>query len=125
MKQLSDYDLEKMLDTDFVPDDDNVKKQVRSELKLSQLIPEAPKPIPKHVILDLHQKTEEQAWVDINNLIKSGVRGATVITGASGILKVKFQDWVMNSIISKYIYSCEMVNNGSFEIKIKKNISID
>jgi len=121
MKQLSDADLEKMLDINFVPDDDATKKQVRAELKLSQLIPETPKQIPKHIKLDLHQKTEEQAWIEINELLKSGVRSATVITGASGILKEKFKEWITIGILAPYIYSWELVNNGCYEIKIKKN----
>ncbi|HOY47286.1 MAG TPA: Smr/MutS family protein [Alphaproteobacteria bacterium] len=118
MKQLTDFDLEQMTNGNFTPDDVTVKKQVRHELKLSQLIPEQPKPVPKKIILDLHQKTEEQAWQEINDLIKSGVRNAVIITGASGILKTKFKDWITNGILAQYITSWEMINNGSYQIKI-------
>ena len=120
MKQLTDFDLEQMTNGNFTPDDVTVKKQVRHELKLSQLIPEQPKPVPKKIILDLHQKTEEQAWQEINDLIKSGVRNAVIITGASGILKTKFKDWITNGILAQYINSWEMINNGSYKIRIKK-----
>lgn len=122
MKQLTDFDLEKMFGGEFVPDNAVVKKQVRHELKLSQLIPEQPKPVPKKIILDLHQKTEEQAWQEINDLIKSGVRNATVITGASGILKEKFKKWITTGTLAQYVYFWELVNNGCYEIKIKKTV---
>ena len=120
MKQLTDEDLAKMVGNDFSPDDVATKRRVRTELKLSQLIPEPLQPAPKYVRLDLHQKTEQAAWDEINTLVRSGTRDAQIITGASGILKVKFQDWVKNSTIAPYIVSCKPVNNGCFEIKIRK-----
>ena len=120
MKQLSDSDLAKMIGEDFSPDDVVTKRQVRAELKLSQRIPAPTIPTPQHVHLDLHQKTEQQAWEEIVALLNSGCRTATVITGASGILKTKFQDWVANSIIAPKIISWRMINNGSFEIRIKR-----
>lgn len=119
MKQLSDFDLHKMIGEDFSPDESSVKKQVRSELKLSRLITEE-KSIPEHFTLDLHQKTEEQAWAEINDLINSGIKSAKIITGASGILKPKFQDWITNGILADKIRSWKAINNGCFEIFIKK-----
>jgi DNA-nicking Smr family endonuclease len=124
MKHLSDSDLEKMLDTNFVPDDINVKKQVRTELKLHQLVPEQPQPVPRHIVLDLHQKTEEQAWTEINDLIKSGTRSATIITGASGILKIKFKEWITTGALAEYINNWELINNGAYNIQINKSINI-
>ena len=35
MKQLSDFDIAKMADTEFVPNDDAARRRVRAELKLS------------------------------------------------------------------------------------------
>ena len=105
MKQLSDSDLEKMLGAEFVPDDKTVQRNVRSQLHLNTLIPKQSEPLPKHVVLDLHGKTEEQAWAEINELIHSGIRSATIITGASGILKTKFKDWITNGILEKYMFS--------------------
>jgi DNA-nicking Smr family endonuclease len=121
MKQLTDADLAEMKGVDFAPDDRHAARQVRAELKLSQLIPQLAPPVPAHVVLDLHQRTEEQAWDAINALLRSGARTATIITGASGILKVKFQKWMTGSIIAPLIASWHSKNNGSFEIKIRKN----
>lgn len=121
MKQLTDSDLAKMIDEEIVAPDRATVKSVRAELKLSRLIPQPEPPTPSHCRLDLHQRTEEQAWELLNTLVRSGARTATVITGASGILKPKFQDWVKNSTIAPYIQSCEMVNRGSFEIRIKRD----
>lgn len=125
MKQLTDSDLAEMVGTEFIPDDKQTSRQVRSQLRLGTLIPPEPLAVPKHVVLDLHNKTEEQAWDEINRLLRSGARTARVITGASGILKPKFQQWVKASIISPYFISCTPVNNGSFDIRIKKNINFD
>jgi hypothetical protein len=68
----------------------------------------------------LHQLTEEQAWERIMSVATSGARSATIITGASGILKIKFQQWAQDSLLSPYIISWKPVNNGSFEVKFKK-----
>jgi len=129
MKHLSDSDLEKMRDAPWAPaDEKQVKNVVRRELRLSTRIPEAPAPTPTTVRLDLHQHTEEQAWEKLTALINpekgtppgSKSRRALVITGASGILKTKFQDWMQNSILAPRIISWHPLNNGSFEIRIKK-----
>lgn len=105
----------------FSPDDKSVKKSVRTELKLRNLIPVEIAAYPENTRLDLHNKTVETAWTEINKIIDSGtVRRAQVITGASGVLKPLFIDWVMRSTIATKITSCHQTNNGSFEIKIKK-----
>jgi DNA-nicking Smr family endonuclease len=121
MKQLSDSDLAKMVGGEFAPADNNTVRQVRSELKLSKRIPKQLPPAPENQIIDLHGKTENESWDEINKLIFSGSKTAVVITGASGILKPKFQQWVRDSIISKYITECTPINNGSYKIKIKSN----
>lgn len=122
MKQLNDNDIQQMIQSEYAPDTKNIRRSVRHDLKLSKLIPPAPTPTPKHITLDLHQLTEEQAWNAIMNVAKSGTRSATIITGASGILKIKFQQWAQNSILSPYITSCTPINNGSFHIRIHKQI---
>lgn len=119
MRNLTDQDIAEMIGSEFVPDDNNTRKNVRSELHLSQRIPK-PVSVPSHATLDLHMHTIEQAWNEIMDLAKSGVKNATIITGASGILKIKFQDWVRDSVLSPYIVSCTPLNNGSFAVKFRK-----
>ena len=120
MKQLNDDDIKQMITSEYTPDIKSVRRSVRHDLNLGEWIPEPDIPTPKHITLDLHQLTEEQAWNAIMDLAKSGVRNATIITGASGILKIKFQQWAKNSIISPYIISWTPINNGSFAVKFKK-----
>lgn len=120
MKQLSDNDIEQMKDKDFHPDDYAIRRCVRAELKLSQRIPDAPAPVPERFILDLHHKTEDQAWDEIMRLATSGVRRATIITGASGILHQKFSQWATESILAPYIISSTPINNGSFDVRFRR-----
>lgn len=120
MKHLNDTDIEQMISCEFVPDTANTQRNVRTQLHLSTRIPNTDNYIPEHAKLDLHQLTEEQAWDAIMRLAKSGVRNATIITGASGILKIKFQQWATNSVLSPYIISFTPLNNGSFAVKFKK-----
>ena len=121
MRKLTDQDIAEMVGAEFTPDDGDTQRKVRAELHLSQRIPH-PTQTPPHVTLDLHMHTIEQAWGKIMDLAKSGVKDATIITGASGILKIKFQEWVRDSILSPYIVSCNPINNGSFAVKFRKII---
>ena len=73
------------------------------------------------LMIQFHQQTEQQAWDVIMIAAQSGARTATVITGASGILKIKFQQWVDDSLLTPYIISCEPLNNGSFYVRFRKN----
>ncbi|MBE6461213.1 MAG: hypothetical protein E7007_04940 [Alphaproteobacteria bacterium] len=120
MKQLTDLDIEQMIGTEHTPDDIATRRAVRSELHLSTRIPHKRQTPPTHATLDLHQLTEEQAWSAIMDLAKSGTHTATIITGASGILKIKFQQWARDSLLSPYIISFTPINNGSFAVKFKK-----
>lgn len=120
MKQLNDEDISNMIGEEFETDENSVKKQVRQSLHLSTRIPQNTH-ISSHPTIDFHGHTEEQAWNMLINLIESGVRNATVITGASGILKIKFQQWATDSIISSHILSFEPLNNGSFSVKFRKS----
>lgn len=120
MKQLSDEDIAKMVGDDFVPDDFGVKKQVRAQLHLSKLIPELAQPSPRHIVIDFHNHTEQEAWDMLVHVAASDTRDATVITGASGILKTKFQQWMTESILSPHIVSFTPLNNGSFKVKFKR-----
>ena len=121
MKQLNDEDIAKMIGADFIPDNNGVKKSVRQSLHLSTRIPKQPSPAPAHTIIDFHNHTEEEAWNMLAQVAASNTRTATVITGASGILKQKFPQWMTNSILSPYIVSFEPINNGSFFVKFHKN----
>jgi DNA-nicking Smr family endonuclease len=120
MKQLNDKDIANMIGDDFVPDVDTTKKQVRQSLHLSTRIPRTPNVVPEHVTIDFHECTEEEAWQKLVWAAESGARSATVITGASGILKIKFQQWATQSIISPRIISFAPINNGSFSVKFHK-----
>lgn len=120
MKQLNDKDIAEMLRETWCPDDDKtVKSSVRHELQLSKKIPVS-EHILDHITLDLHQHTEQESWDMIINAAQSGVRTATIITGASGILKVKFQQWAKDSLLTPYVVSWQPINNGSFSVKFKK-----
>jgi DNA-nicking Smr family endonuclease len=119
MKHLTDTDIENMIGAEFIASNDATRRSVRRELHLSTRIPIQP-PTPKHATLDLHQLTEEQAWHAIMELATSGSRTATIITGASGILKQKFPQWATNSILTPYIISFSPINNGSFSVKFKR-----
>ncbi len=119
MRKLTDKDIADMIGAEFAPDDNATRKRVRNELKLSRRIPQ-PVKIPSHTTLDLHMHTIEQAWGEIMEIAQSGTKTATIITGASGILKIKFQDWVRESVLSPYIVSCTPLNNGSFAVKFRK-----
>ena len=120
MKNLSDADINEMINHEFISDK-NVQKEVRSELHLSNIKEKLMKVhAPEHIILDLHQYTEEQAWGAIKSIISMEARSALIITGASGILKIKFQQWAKDSIISDKIESFKPMNNGSFLVKFKR-----
>lgn len=120
MKQLTDDDIKQMLTDDITTiDEKNVRRSVRTELRMSERIPRTT-PTPSHSVLDLHNLTQEQAWNAIMTLAQSGTRTATLITGASGILKIKFQQWATNSILTPYLVSFSPINNGSFFVKFKK-----
>ena len=121
MKKLNDQDIYEMIGEDFVPDENSVKKSVRQYLHLSTRIPKPPHPTPSHITIDFHQHTEEEAWGLLVDAANSGARSVTVITGASGILKPKFQQWATESIISPRIMSVQPLNNGSFLVKIHKD----
>lgn len=121
MKQLTDKDIAEMIGDEFHGDNINTRRAVRSELHLSTRIPHTRQTPPMHATLDLHQLTEEQAWNAIMELAQSGTRTANIITGASGILKIKFQQWARDSLLSPYIISWAPINNGSFSVRFKKS----
>ena len=120
MKRLTDTDIEQMIQGDFTPNTTDTRRAVRSELHLSRRIPHPPAPTPQHAKLDLHQLTENQAWDAIMELATSGIRTATIITGASGILKIKFQQWATDSLLSPHIVSFSPINNGSFSVTFRR-----
>ena len=126
MKRLSDNDILEMIGTEYTPDDATTKRTVRAELKLSQRIPKPNSPTPEHIILDLHNKTVEQAWADIMSVAKSGAASANIITGASGVLHELFPGWARESILTPYLIDFRPINNGSFFVRFhhKKKVLI-
>lgn len=117
MKQLSDEDILKMVGAEYAPDDNATKRAVRAELKLSTRIPQPATPTPEHIVLDLHNKTVEEAWAAIMSVATSGATSANIITGASGILHQLFPGWARESILSPYIIDFHPINNGSFFVR--------
>lgn len=124
MKKLSETDIQNMINDNWIPDYNSVRNQVKKQLHLSERIP-IERPLPTNATLDFHNKTEEQAWQELITAIQSGAKTATVITGASGILKQKFQIWATESIISTSIESFKPLNNGSFFVKFHKRKKTD
>ena len=120
MKQLNDSDIANMIGEDFRACDQETQKQVRKSLHLSTRIPKLPHSAPSHITLDFHQHTEQEAWEMLVQIANSETRSATVITGASGILKQKFQQWATESIIAPRIVFFTPLNNGSFSVKFKR-----
>ena len=120
MKQLNDKDIADMIGDEFTTDETAVKKSVRQSLHLSTRIPKTDDIVPEHVTIDFHNHTEQEAWDMLVQIATSGTRSATVITGASGILKTKFQQWATESILSPYIISFAPINNGSFSVRFHK-----
>lgn len=121
MKQLTDADIEQMIGGEVLtPDDAAVRRAVRSDLHLSRRIPAPAAPAPLRATLDLHEHTVEQAWAEIMELATSGIKHATIITGASGVLKQLFQKWVRDSLLTPYVVSSKPLNNGSFAVQFRK-----
>lgn len=120
MKQLNDTDIANMIGEEFMPDDKNTKASVRRQLALSKKTPEQHEQ-PAHITIDLHQHTEQESWDMIMAAATSGARTATIITGASGILKIKFQQWARDSLLTPHIAEWSPINNGSFAVKFKKH----
>ena len=117
VKQLSDNDILEMVGAEYMPDDNATKRIVRTELKLSKRIPEQKVPTPEHIVLDLHNKTVEEAWADIMSVATSGAISANIITGASGVLHQLFPQWARESILTPYIIDFRPINNGSFFVR--------
>lgn len=117
MKQLSDEDILNMAGVKYIPDDNSTKRAVRAELKLSKRIPAHDTPTPEHIVLDLHNRTVEEAWADIMSVAQSGAKSANIITGASGVLHQLFPQWAHESILTPYIIDFHPINNGSFFVR--------
>jgi DNA-nicking Smr family endonuclease len=120
MKQLTDDDILQMAGVEYTPDDAATKRSVRHELKLSTRIPKPEQPAPDHIVIDLHMKTVDQAWDTIMAAATSSVRTATIITGASGILRKLFPQWADESVLSPHIIEYRPINNGSFFVRFKR-----
>jgi len=134
-RQLSDKDIEAMENS---PCERNKEEGIRNKkiydraLRLQHCESSSLFLLP-YSFIDLHGHTEEQAWDAIVGMLdqieryarengnKIALRRAQVITGASGILKQKFQQWAADSIISHRILSCKLINSGCYEIVVRKN----
>ena len=121
MKQLTEQDIAQMGENKFTPDVRATMRAVRAELRLNNLVPPESAPVPDRIVLDLHNYTVEQAWDAIMSVATSGTRSATIITGASGVLRQLFPGWVAESVLSPYIISAIPINNGSFAVKFHKH----
>lgn len=122
MKQLTDEDINNMIGvTNESLQDKLVRQSVREQLHINSRFPKQ-ETVTQTDTIDFHNHTEEESWQMLMDLATSGIKEATVITGASGILKPKFQQWATNSILSPYIESFIALNNGSFKVKFKKHI---
>jgi len=120
MKQLSDEDILNMVGAEYTPDDNATKRAVRGELRLSTRIPQPAAPTPEHIVIDLHNKTIEEAWADIMSVANSGARSANIITGASGVLHQLFPQWARESVLTPYIIDFHPINNGSFFVRFHR-----
>ena len=122
MKQLTDFDIKNMINPEPTLDTRKIRGDVLSKLHINSRIQQNNQPtsISEHTTLDLHNHTIEQAWSAIMALAESGIRHATIITGASGVLRQLFPQWVSESILSPYIVSAIPINNGSFAVKFHK-----
>ena len=120
MKQLSDEDILNMVGAEYTPDDNATKRAVRTQLRLSERIPAAEAPTPEHIVLDLHNRTIEEAWGDIMSVATSGARSANIITGASGVLHQLFPQWAQESVLTPYIIDFRPINNGSFFVRFHR-----
>ena len=115
MRQLSDDDIKNMINENFIKDN-KVSKNIY--IKINQKNIENKK-IQNLKTVDFHEKTEEQAYNLILNLLHNRIKKATIITGKSGILKPKFIDWAKNGKLSKNIKNIKEINIGAFEVEFK------
>ena len=120
MKQLYEIDIYQMIGAEYMPDDATTKRAVRHELHLSKRIPRPIQTIPEHIVIDLHNRTVEEAWGDIMSAATSGARSANIITEASGVLHELFPQWARESVLSPYIIEFHPINNGSFFVRFKR-----
>ncbi len=67
---------------------------------------------------DLHGYSVNNAYIFLKETIpvvhNKKVKEILIITGASGIIKKEFNDWVKLEIFKKYIKKIEQKNSGSF-----------
>ena len=116
MRQLSNDDIINMIkNKDFVKDN-KVSKSIYIKLNQNNLEKEKIKNLK---MVDFHEKTEEQVYNEILNLLENKIKKATIITGKSGILKPKFLNWAENGKLSENIKNIKQINIGSYEVEFK------
>lgn len=134
-KFLTDKDINSMAKMPIAPDDAAARRKIVAELGIKRRMNARPTPplapdswesariyVEDRILtLDLHRKTEEQAWDLASALFRQNPgRRVRVITGASGILRVKFMDWITRGLLSDYINEWVSLNRGAFEIRLRK-----
>jgi hypothetical protein len=127
--------MDRMARADVSPTDADARRKIVAELAIKRRMAAQPRTSlapdsmedarvfydGRVLALDLHGKTEEQAWGLICALFRQNPgKRVRVITGASGILRVKFQDWIMCGALADYATEWAAVNRGAFDIRLKK-----
>lgn len=116
MRQLSNEDILNMIDENFIKDN-KVSKDIY--IKLNEYTNEEESKRKIKNIVDFHEKTEEQVYKEILNLLENKIKKATIITGKSGILKPKFLNWAKTGKLSENIKKIKQINIGSYEVEFK------
>ena len=116
MRQLSNEDILNMINENFIKDN-KVSKNIYTKLNEYVNQEESKRKIKN--IVDFHEKTEEQAYNEILNLLENKINKATIITGKSGILKPKFLNWAETGKLSENVKKIKQINIGSYEIEFK------
>ena len=131
MKQLSDLDIEQMVMADSAPID---AAAIKKSLKIKGFAESGT--IPR--LIDCHNKTEEQAFDEINAAIghirdrlesldchsgrsqsREWNKELIIITGKSGIIKQHFHTSITDGYLKDQIKSWKLINDGCYKIRIK------
>lgn len=121
-KQLSDTDIIKGF-LGKIPDDYYTKRNIGMIYdNYQKYLNDLPtiKPIITKTI-DFHGHTVEESWRMFVETLSTNIKILNVITGASGILHKEFPQWLENPQISKRIISWQALNNGSFQLILRKS----
>lgn len=94
--------------------------------KINHIPKNTRKPVKRYKLeskLDLHHKTINQSFEEVNNYInqakEQNIKDITIITGKSGVIKEEFPKWMENN--NKVRSSNLNDNKGSFKVKLRKD----